>query len=350
MEAETVRSVLEVLSFAVRGKASGTGPISGGDLAGAYTEETGQVAGEAVLAQLQRLPGLAQRDAESGTRSFVDVDMLAALQGGAFVRHVLTGFRTASVVPLSPLSPRARDMAAYLLEKNGATPATLVSVCSQLLTSAVHERGTPQHVADCLGVALSLVKDGDAEPVDMRGMVIDGAAIDGIALDEVALKNISFRNCTVRELKLSDGLGRSGVSFSGCIISRVVGATSRSGVPEGLISADSEIDEYDNVSTNSAVLRLDIPPQFKALITILRKLYKQTGAGRKMAALTRGITSPEVVAYIDPVVALLRKHEFVSVFNSVVHPVRRHSARVEAILASPMLADDPLLTDIKALS
>lgn len=349
MEAETVRAVLERLSFLARAKASGTGPISGLDLAGAYTDETGQSAGEAVLAQLQRLPGLAQRDAESGTRSFVDADMLAALQGGAFARHVLTGFRTATIAPLDALSARAQDMATYILQRNGATSDTLLSVGNQLLQTASHERGTAQHAADCLSVALHLVRDESTAPVDLRGQVISDACIDRVALDEISLRNVAFRNCVIREVRLSDDVERNGVTFSGCDIGRIVGASARTGVPTTLVSSDCTIDEYDNVSTNSAVLKLDIPPQLKALLTILRKLYKQAGGGRKVAALKRGITRPDVSAYIDPVLGLLQKHEFVSVFNSVVHPVRRRSGRVEAILAAPMLADDPLLEDLKAL-
>ena len=60
MEATTVRAVLERLADSVRSKSSGTGPITGGDLASAYQTETGQSAGDTVLTQLQRLPGLAQ--------------------------------------------------------------------------------------------------------------------------------------------------------------------------------------------------------------------------------------------------------------------------------------------------
>lgn len=77
MDSGTIRSVLERLAESVRAKSSGTGPITGNDLADAYTLETSQPAGEGVLAQLQRLPGLTQRDSEPGTRSFVDQDMLA---------------------------------------------------------------------------------------------------------------------------------------------------------------------------------------------------------------------------------------------------------------------------------
>lgn len=349
MEAETIRAVLERLAFSVRTKTTGTGPIAGVDLSEAYTAETGQSAGEAVLAQLQRLPGLAQRDAEAGTRSFVDFDMFASLQGGAFARHVLAGFRNVSINPLAALGERAQDMAAYILRKNGATADTLLSVCNQLLRMAAREQGAPQHAADCLGVSLRLVMDNDKPEMDMRGAIIDGASLDRVPLDDVTLKNVSFRNCTIRELRLPDSPDKTEVKFSSCVIGRVVGATNRSGIPSSLVSGDCEIEEFDNASTNSAVLRLDLSPQLKALLTVLRKLYKQAGAGRKIAAFSRGITRPDVLRYIDPVLEILQRHQFVSIFNSVVHPVRRQSGRVEAILASPALADDPVVVEVRSL-
>jgi hypothetical protein len=81
----------------------------------------------------------------------------------------------------------------------------------------------------------------------------------------------------------------------------------------------------------------------KELITVLRKPYKQVGAGRKIAALHRGITRQEVSRYIDGVLDLLVKEQLVRVFNKVVHPVRRQGSRVETILNAPMLSDDSLV-------
>lgn len=132
------------------------------------------------------------------------------------------------------------------------------------------------------------------------------------------------------------------------MIGKMTGAGARSGLPNGLVSDDTTIEEFDNMSTNSAVLKLDISPQLKALLTVLRKLYKQAGGGRKTAALMRGITG-DVQQYVEAVVEALKQHNFVTVFNSVVHPVRRQRNRVEAILASPMICDDPLAIQIRQM-
>ena len=221
MDPATIRAVLERLADVVRAKPSGTGPITGNDLADAYSDETGQAAGEGVLAQLQRLPGLTQRDSEAGSRAFVDHDMLGALQGGAFARQALTGFQTATVAALSELSDRAISMATYLLVKEQATADTLISIAGQLQHQSRRERTSPQLVADCLTVAIRIGIDSEMSELDVRGALVDGACLSRVPLDEIGLRNIAFRNCTIRELAFGDTGAPVGVAFANCLISKV---------------------------------------------------------------------------------------------------------------------------------
>ncbi len=348
MESETIRAVLERLAESVRSKASGTGPITGNDLADAYSLETSQAAGEGVLAQLQRLPGLTQRDSEPGNRSFVDVDMLGALQGGAFARRALSGFQGVLLSPISELSDNAISMASYILATNRTVPETMIGIAQQLSRRGLRERVSPQIVADCCTTALRMAIEAELGTIDFHGIVIDGASLGQLSLDEISICGIEFRNSTVRNLSL--GTAVCDVRFANCIISTVSGASSISGLPEKLFDDNCEIGGFDNMGTNSAVLQMDIPPQLKALVTILRKLYKQSGAGRKLGAFSRGITKPEVLSFIGPVLDVLQRNSFISVFNSVVHPVRKQSFRVERILASPAISNDPLVSEIRNLS
>lgn len=348
MEADTVRAVLERLAFRVRSTATGTGPITGTDLAASYTSETNQPAGEGVLAQLQRLPGVAKRDEEGEARSFVDDDLLAALQGSAYARFVLSAFGSDVNTPLAPLGSRATDMAAYVLQEQHASVETLLSVVGQLLSVRVDVRGNVQHAADCLGVILQIALQQERQSVDLRDAVFDGAAFDILHLDEIRVQNASFRNCTIQEVVLGEGSDLNSVSFTSCFIGKMTGTSTRDGLPSGFVSKDTEIEEFDNVLTNNAVLKLDISPQLKALLTVLRKLYKQAGGGRKISALTRGI-SGDVQGFIDPVLETLKHHNFITIQNSIVHSVRSQRARVDLILASPTICEDPLAMDVRQL-
>lgn len=348
MDALTVRSVLERLAFGVRATASGVGPITGTDLASSYTTETGQPAGEGVLAQLQRLPGLAQRDEHGEARSFVDDDLLAALQGSAFARFVLSAFTADVNAPLSALNDRAVNMASYVLQTQQASIETILTIISQLVGGRSTLRGAAQHAADCLSVVINLSLQDGRSAIDLHDSIIDGASINALELDEISLHNVSFHNCTVRELVIGESTDLGSIRFKSCLVDKISGVSDRRALPAGFISEDSEIDAYDNISTNSAVLKLDISPQLKALITVLRKLYKQAGGGRKLGALSRGING-DVQRYIAPIVDLLKQHDFVTVQSSIVHPIRRQRGRVEEILSSPLISEDVLAVEARRL-
>lgn len=346
MDAHTLRCVMERLAHLVRALPSGNGPITGNDLANAYSIETGQSAGEGVLAQLQRLPGLTQREQEAGSRSFVDADMLAALQGGALARIVSGQFEHVGQPPLSALPEAAVNVAAYLLRKEVATSKTALAAAQRLAREATSPTSC-QIAADCFSVALAMAREEDEE-LDGHGLTIASATLGALDLEERELKNTTFASCLISEVVIGQSVLMAGVKFMDCIIHRVGGVSGPNGVPESVFS-DCEIESFDDVATNSAVLQLDLEPQVKALLTVLRKLYRQAGSGRKVTALGRGITRRDVERYIPEVLDLLQRMEFVRIFNNVAHPVRRKANRVEEILNAPSLSQDALVKAVRAL-
>jgi len=335
------------LAFSVRVTLSGTGPITGNDLANTYNIETGQPAGEGVLAQLQRLPGLTQRDQEAGSRSFVDADMLAVLQGSALARIIWGQYKNIGDSPLSALSENAVNVAAFLLRRDGGTSSTPLSIVERL-SKETSAPANAQLAADCFTVSLSMSRD-EAQFLDCHGLNIESASLVKLDLEDHDLKNVRFSDCLINEVVVGSQALSAGVNFSNCIIRKVRGVASEAGLPGSMFSGSCEIEEYDDMGTNSAVLRLDLEPQVKALLTILRKLYRQSGAGRKIATLSRGITSKEVVSFIPPVLGVLEKQGFARVFNHVVHPVRRRAGGVESILNAPSLSTDELMDAVKQL-
>lgn len=343
MEPETLRAVMERLAFMVRSRPSGSGPIMSTDLSEAYAKETGQAAGEAVLAQLQRLPGLTQRDSDPGARSFVDEDMLAALQGGALAKTILGQIKVDTTSAVSALPQKAKTMAAYLLDRSGSTAQTVVSVMERYRTAETSTLSEPQFVGDLFALAIEMALVGELNSLDCRGLLVEGAVLGKVDLEALQVMNVELRACVIEEVVLGKGYEVWGIRFSDCIISRISGAADESALPDKVFDSKCEIESFDHMGTNNAVLAANIAPQLKALVTVLRKLYKQAGAGRKITALSRGIGQQDVLGCIDPVLAVLQREGIVSVFNKVVHPVRRCSSRVDRILSAPNLSDDPVV-------
>lgn len=344
----TLRNVMERLANIVRSKSSGTGPITGSDLSEAYNLETGQAAGEGVLAHLQRLPGLTQRDSDPGSRSFVDEDMLAALQGSAFARMILSEDPSTRSNPISEISEKAISMASHMLIRQETLPQTLITVCDRISRGKSTDKGAAQVIADCCMIAVHMASIQEQTSIDFRGLSIDSASLGRINLEEVDISNLEVRNSIIKEVVLPVSINERKIKFYNCFISKLSGVANEAAMPAENFSG-CDVGEFDDMSTNSAVMRLPISPQVKALLSILRKLYKQAGAGRKISALSRGITNAEVAQYINPVLSALEAHKFITVFNKVVHPVRKQAGRVEVILSAPTFNNDPLVESVMNL-
>ena len=347
MDPQTLRRVLERLACEVRSLTSGNGPITGLDLAEAYRAETGQVPGEGVLMQLQRLPGLTQREQDPTARSFIDLDFLSALQGSAIARFILEnavswGHRTW----LSALSEKGIAMASYLLRRAKADPATIIATAARGIASDRRRSAETQVSADCLMVALEMARESGR--LDCHGVQFNAAILGSIDLEEVDVKNLACHDCIIDEVVLGPESTHHDIRFTRCLIQRIKGVPSVDGLPTKMFQ-ECEFDEFDDHSTNAAILRADLEPQVKALFTVLRKLYLQPGGGRKLAALKRGMPPGAVLNAVDSVVSLLESEGVLSVFHGVAHPVRRETARVRAILSAGSLSKDALVSEARKL-
>lgn len=348
MESRTLRGVMERIAYLMRERPTKDGPVTGNDLSNAFNSETGQSAGEGVLAQLQRLPGLTQRDKDPGARSFVDEDMLAALQGSAFYQLVIDNFKSIHSLPIAELSTRAIEMAAYLLLKEGYTTFTLVAVVLGLARQKTPLVGINQILADMVMVISLVAVTEDVDSVDFDGLQIDSGIFGKINLEDVELSGLFLKECIVSEVLIQVNMKSDIVIFNSCLIQKISGVAEESGLPKDMF-LKCMVEHYDHMSTNNAVLQLNLSPQMKALITILRKLFKQAGGGRQIISLHRGITQPLVADYIDRIVGLLENEGVVFVTNKVVHPIRKQTARVEKILVAPSLSMDSIVAGVRSL-
>uniref|UniRef100_UPI001E3FDE26 hypothetical protein n=1 Tax=Ralstonia solanacearum TaxID=305 RepID=UPI001E3FDE26 len=195
---------------------------------------------------------------------------------------------------------------------------------------------------------LSMALQEELHEIDFRGMEISSATLGKINLEDVIVQGLTVRDCLISELTVSAGSMTGGITFHSCIIVRAVGIADERGLPDDIFFA-CRVENYDDMATNNAVLQSSLPAQMKALMTVLRKLYKQAGGGRKMASLFRGITQRQVSDYVEGVVKTLEAEGFVNITNDIVHPVRKQAARVEQILAAPSLSADSVVQKIRAL-
>ena len=274
----TLRNVMERLANIVRSKSSGTGPITGSDLSEAYNVETGQAAGEGVLAHLQRLPGLTQRDSDPGSRSFVDEDMLAALQGSAFARMILSEDSTTRSNPISEISEKAISMASYILHRQETLPETLITVCERISRSRHSDKGASQVIADCSMIAIHMASTQEQLAIDFRSISIDSASLGKINLEDIEISSLEIRNSTIREVVLPVNINDCKIKFYNCLITKVSGVANGKGLRQasGFVELDVAFGSLATDDGFEAVFRR------LSAVSIFRRL--SAAAGRRLAA------------------------------------------------------------------
>jgi hypothetical protein len=347
MDPETLRRVLERLACNVRATSSGTGPITGRELAEAYQAETAQNPGEGVLMQLQRLPGLTQREQDPGARSFIDEDLLAALQGSAVARMALeSGSNLGGRLWLSGLSTKGVAMAAHLVREAGGDASTVVGAARRGRTSDGQSAYSAQMVADLIAVALTMAKESGS--LDCHGVLLEEVSLEVMDFEETVVENLAISGAVIDEVIVGSAGLKDSLKFRDCMIRKLGGIASSDGLPPEQFQRCT-IEEYDDMATNAAVVHSTLPPGLKALLTVLRKLYLQPGGGRKIGGLKRGLPSGPVLDAVDGVVSVLESEGLVAVSGEVVQPVRRWTGRIRQIIAAPSLSSDRVVERVRDL-
>lgn len=351
MDADTVQQVLEDLAIQVRSTSSGVGPITTLMLSQAYTNVTGQVPADAVVMQLQRLPGLTERDADPGSRSFVDKELLETLQGLAIVRILGRGTPSPKASSISRLRVVDGGWFESLTALGaGVAVAGLRDLKWNMSSLLVYISQSPstQIGADLLNIAMIWAVE-DGVPLDLHGVELRGVHVPIIDLDALSVIGLAIRDSVIDRLVIGMFARESMLSISGTLISRVIGVSSKDSIPQGVsLAGNVDVSLFDGVRTNDSIVSLAVEPQVKALLTALIKLYKQRGSGRASSAFRRGLP-PNIELYIQKVLDLLVKEEFAWRIKDVYHPARGKSGRVNKMIDAPGVSDDPLIAAARLL-
>lgn len=341
MDPQIVRRVLERVACFVRSSSSGIGPITEQNLVDIYELEAGAIEDDRVKNQLQRLPGLTVRDHQPGVRSFVDLDLLAALQGSAVVKIIQGEFHNIDDARWQhALSNKGIGMASYLLSELGWSEAKVMEYFRQY-----SYRG--QLAADCFMIALALAQESGY--FNGHGILLREKTIGRLDLEEMQIENLTFQNCIIEELILGPDTYRQSVRFKCCDFGRVFGSTSKDSLPNNLFDAECSFQTFDTFPNNNSIIKSDLPGSLRALLTVLRKIYIQPGSGRRLSALYRGITDAGVSKHINSIINILTSEKIIVIDNQTAHPIRRQQERIDTIFAAPKLSQDIIVQRAKEL-
>jgi len=296
-----------------------------------------------------RLPGLTSSTGGESAREFIDDDFVDACRAGDVIRFVDNPFNTISHdlenadAQMEGLGCR---LAASLLKKNGVTQKQI----SVALEDAAEKLDSGSLSMDILRIMQELNFNYTGNQIYLRDEFFNKLEI----YTYPNFSKICFRECYFNIIELdSKTQNATSPRFEKCVIHEIVGPISLKDIPKKIVDDATEIESFAHEArTNSDILALDIPLAVRVLLTVLRKLFVQSGSGRKENAFFRGL-DPNARAYVVDILTMLQAAKFA-------HPHKINGPRIwmqnrakskeaREILGAPQRSSHPILVKARRL-
>ena len=338
LESTTIKGILVKLARLTRTKQANVGPISYGEIQNAFEAILGVHPVEEASVILQRLPGLGRTNRESDERQFIDayvVDGLRALDLVESVGEYDNDLpREAWSNPLEHLGQRvfAHEVAARSME-------------NEALSYAHHICGGRNKIGlSDVVCGLLLVK---AAMGDYGGLTVENGEMIYCDLSQSRPSNLKIVECIIHNFVFPSEPVDT-VELRDCQIGKAYGVTGAQGVPQWARS--TEIESYQSIATVSAIKNVDLSPQHRIMVTVLKKTFFQPGSGRQEAALLRGLGQVDRKGYTGRILQLLITEGLLKKVPGrhgiLFVPERKYSVRVGRMLAELNLSEDPLWQNV----
>jgi len=342
-DASTIYNVFIALGRITRNRPANIGPLSQRDLQDAFEAVVGQLPVEEASAMLQRLPSLGRIGAESQDRQFVDM-------------FILDGLRAKDVSGLiaADESQRAR---AYTEDWSNSLGSLGQSILANDIVGHIDSfikiaikassANNPTLAGDIIGAMARI----EAGPIDLQGITIDGATFSEFNLENAKLQNIQITESAFERLVLPNSPPTK-LIISNSIAGSVSGAASYSGLPTWVHL--TSVDRFDSVQTVTQIRKAGLSPAHEILVAILKKTFRQKGAGRKEEALLRGFGGGASKKIANTIVNYLLKNDIIARHKGdegwIYSPNRNQLPRVSAILEQLRSSSDSIWTFVADLN
>lgn len=306
IEPNTVREFMERLATKARNTVSRRGPIDLKVIGEIFEEIFQTPPDEKVEIFILRLPGLTSSTDQEASREFIDDDFVDACRAGDVCRYI----RDPYDLRLSDVEQAASEMGelgcrltAITLDRSGITAKEI----SAALDKGANTEGASSLSFDIIRVMQQIGLDYTGYDICVKDGFFDVFDVTPAP----NLSGISFQECYFNTVEFDMAARKtSAPRFKNCQIDQMIGPVSEMDIPKGVVTGDTEIGSFaQEAQTNADILALEIALSLRVLLTILRKLFVQTGRGRKENAFYRGLDT-KARAYVSEILHELQVEDF----------------------------------------
>lgn len=349
VDGDTIRLLIERLASKARADIEGLGPLQPAEIYDTFLEICKFAPDDQSIVLVNRLPGLGAPRSEDGARNFVDQSLAEAARAGDVTRYIANpyGLENAEFDEWEhTLTPTGRDVVAFQCVRHKLSAGQLSTAMEQAIKRNHYVLG-----ADVIQVAQELDFAYRGSQLYIRGVFHSEIAIGETLNNYSALE---YQDCVVQTLGIAPNCDPALLPrFKKCTFGTIEDRISEGDLPAGVF-VDCDFQEFANpAQTSRAILTLDLQLGQRVLLVVLKKLYVQSGSGRKESALKRGLDQKER-ALVPHVLKLLKQEGLVTEAKGATHPIwlpaRSESARARQLLASPSSTSDNLMSKAAELT
>lgn len=341
---EIIEKVLLYLANLTRSSTNNMGPISQIDLSNAFESATGFRPSDESAIMLQRLPSLGRISADSPDRQFLD-------------GFILNGLRAENIIQLSkswdvsilnaewkhPLDIIGLRILSEYISKDARRLDSFITMARKASTAA------NKILASDIICAICLL---DIDNLDFKDIYINDGHFSYLSFEGKEIKRLTISDSYIERVDLTNSKFLDQVQIRDCIISTIYGVSSSNSIPDEFVGCD--IENYETLATTTLIKKANLSLSQKLLVEMLRKIFLQPGAGRKEAALLRGMGATANKQLSEKILGKLMDEGLVTRHKGdegyIYKPVRNQTGRIKHIIADLTLSKDPLWQDITNLS
>ncbi|WP_374240238.1 NACHT domain-containing protein [Zoogloea sp.] len=319
------------------------GPISIKDINEAFEQTTGRPPTDESAIILQRLPGLSRIGAESLDRQFVDT-------------YILDGLKAEDVLSVYSQSDTSVLQVEWKhsLESFGAF--YLATRIQSIKQSAAAVAFIKRHIEARNRVLLSdlissmFLCDGSGT-LDFGSIVISKGKFFSLSFADSPVTNLRFDDCTFDNIDITDAAPDE-IRINRSVVIHMSGVTSQGHIPKWI--SGCLVEDFQSVNTLAAIREAGLSTAQTFLLSSLRKLFLQPGAGRRSSSMYKGYGDSATKKTCDKVIALLLREKFCQKYRGVSEelylPDRSLTGRVKAIMSMMTQSKDPLWIEASRIS
>ncbi len=341
---EIIKTVLIYLANKTRICPLNTGPITQTDLSHAFINATGISPNDETSIMLQRLPSLGRVSADSPDRQFLDPFVLNGLRAEAIIQISKSwNLNLMNTEWANPLDQVGLCILAEYISKEEGRADSFFTLARKASISENKVLATDIISALCLQ---------DTSSLDFKNIDIARGHFSYLSFEGKQVCNLTLRDTIIERLDLTNAKLDENMLFCKCLIGTAYGIASHKSLPAAF--QDCTIEKFETLATTTLIKKARLTEAQKLFVQMLRKIFYQPGAGRKEAALLRGMGTSANKQLGEHLLHYLLDEKLVTRHKGdegyIYKPVRGEMGRIDKLLTDLTLSADPLWIKISELS